>query len=280
MEKSFVLLFLLVLVIFISGCIGGEEEKPSDVGLSSTLTSDTKKAMASSPVTFVLTIKNLASEPAKGIFVELTNLTGWNIERPIQTLPELVKNDLYKFSWIAYSPAIGNKSFSAVANLFYKMESKAAIKVRVYSNDYLNTLKQDEREKIKSKSALLSSVISSKTPVKISVSLQQPFILTEASQTFPFVINVKNIGPGEVYSSISNYPPSERDKSYFTFSYSSNSSLQCDFVNGELVGLVNGSRNIACRITASGVEKYSDFSINFTISYAYLDKAKTKIEVA
>jgi hypothetical protein len=280
MEKYFIFLSILIFVIFISGCIsGGEEKVSSNVGLTTTLTSDSKKISSSTPVTFILTIKNPASEPAKEIFVELTNLTGWNVENRIQSLPRLATNDLYKFSWLAYSPATGNKSFSAMANVFYKMDSKALLKVRVYNNDYLNTLTQSEKEKIKNTPALLSAIISSKTPLKISVSLQQPFILTESSQTFPFVINIKNVGLGKVYGSYSNYPPVTRDEEYFIFSYSSNSTIRCDFVNNEAVRLVNGSRNIACRISASGIEKYSDFSINITLSYSYLDKAKREIEV-
>jgi NADPH-dependent 7-cyano-7-deazaguanine reductase QueF-like protein len=280
MENYFIFLLILILIIFVSGCISQEEKVSSNVGLSAALTSDAKKIATSSPVTFILTVKNLASEPAKDISVELTNLTGWNVENKMQSLPKLVTNDLYKFSWLAYSPATGNKSFLATADVFYKMDSKAMLKVRVYNNDYLNTLNQEEREKIKSKSALLSSSISSNTPLKISISLQQPFILAQSSQNFPFVINIKNAGLGKVYSSYSTYPPAPRDEEYFVFSYSSNSTLQCDFANNEVVKLVNGSKSIACKISASGIEKYSDFSINFTLSYSYFDKVKREIEVA
>ncbi|MEM5879207.1 MAG: hypothetical protein QXU74_01815 [Candidatus Aenigmatarchaeota archaeon] len=280
MERPFVLLFLLVLVIFISGCIGGGEEKPSGVGLSSTLTSDTKKVMASSPVTFVLTIKNLASETAEDIKVQLLNLTEWRVENEIQELKELKPNDLYKFSWVAYAPS-QNKTFIATANVFYYMRTKANIKLRVYDNEYLNTLNQEERNKIKEKSALLSSMMSKNTQIGVQINLKQPFILTRYRETFPFVLEIKNVGFGEVYSDTSNYPPPERYKEYVRFEFNSNSTLQCDFDDGELVKLSNKSKNIVCRlvITKDDIKNYADFSINFTIGYTYLDKARTKIEV-
>jgi hypothetical protein len=271
-----------MLIVFISGCISQNQgEKVSNFGLSATLTSDTKKVAISSPVTFILTVKNLASEPAKYISAHLTNLTGWRIENELQQLQELQPADLYKFSWIAYAPSLQNKTFTSVANVFYNMQTKANLKIRVYDNEYLESLKQEEREKIKTKSALLSSITSKKTPVSLYVSLEQPFILTQYSQRFPFKIEIRNTGLGKVYSDTSTYPPQPSKEDYVKFNYESNATLMCDFENGELVKLINGSRSIACRLMVmkDDVNKSSDFFVNFTISYAYLDKVLTKIEV-
>jgi hypothetical protein len=278
--KFYLLTLILAAVIFISGCIETQQEKVSNFGLSATLTSDTKRIAISSPVTFILTVKNLASEPAKDISAHLTNLTGWRIENELQQLQELQPSDLYKFSWIAYAP-LQNKTFTPVANVFYSMQTKANLKIRVYDNEYLESLKQDEREKIKTKSALLSSITSKKTPVGLYVSLEQPFILTQYSQRFPFTIEIRNTGLGKVYSDMSNYPPQSNKEDYVRFNYESNATLMCDFEDGEFVKLINGSRSIACRLLVikDDVDKYSDFFVNFTVSYTYLDKASTKIEV-
>jgi hypothetical protein len=275
------LIMLIIAVVFLSGCITPTKKEISDVGLSTVLTSDVKKTTPTTPVTFILTVKNLASESAKEISAQLLNLTGWRIENSLQNLDELLPTDLYTFSWIAYAPSTPNKTFTPVANIFYKMETKAKLKLRVYDNDYLNTLKPEEREKIRGKSALLSSSISSKTPVTVTLSLQQPFILTGYSQRFPFVLEIKNVGLGEVYSDDSYYPPRDGEKNYVRFGYTGNSTLQCDFGDGDLVKLVNGSKSIVCRliVTEDDVNKYSDFSADFTVGYSYLDKASTKIEV-
>jgi hypothetical protein len=279
MKNYLFFLLLLILIIFISGCIT-EQEKTSNFGLSLTLTTDTKKVAISSPLTFILTVKNLASEPAEDISAHLTNLTGWRIENELQQLQELQPSDLYKFSWIAYAPS-QNKTFIPVSNVFYKMQTKSILKIRIYDNEYLESLKQEEREKIKSKPALLSSVTSKKTPVSLQVSLQQPFILTQYSQKFPFTIEIKNVGLGKVHSDTSTYPPQSNKEDYVRFNYESNATLVCDFEDGDLVRLINGSRSIACRLLVlkEEVEKYSDFFVNFTVSYTYLDKASTKIEV-
>jgi hypothetical protein len=280
MKNYLFFLLLFILIIFISGCITTQQEKTSNLGLSLTLTTDTKKVAISSPLTFILTVKNLASEPAEDISAHLTNLTGWRIENELQQLQELQSSDLYKFSWIAYAPS-QNKTFIPVSNVFYNMQTKNILKIRIYNNEYLESLKQEEREKIKSKPALLSSVTSKKTPVSLQVSLQQPFILTQYSQRFPFTIEIKNVGLGKVYSDTSTYPPQSNKEDYVRFNYESNATLVCDFENGDLVRLINGSRSIACRLLVmkEEVDKYSDFFVNFTVSYTYLDKASTKIEV-
>jgi hypothetical protein len=280
MKNCLVFLSLLILLIFFSGCISKEEKVSSSFGLSAVLTSDTRKVTTSSPVTFILTVKNLASEPAENINVELTNLTDWKIENKLQQLQELKPSDLYKFSWVAYAPS-QNKTFFPIVRMFYLMETKTNLKLRVYDNDYLNTLKQKERENIKSKPAILSSTSSKKTPVSLRVSLEQPFILTRYSQKFPFTIEIKNNGLGSPYKNIASYPPKESQKNYVKFSYTSNGTITCDFEDGEFVELVEGGKSIVCRLLVmkDDVDKYSDYFINFTISYAYLDKASTKIEV-
>lgn len=282
MKYQLLLILSIIVIIFLSGCIiPSGQPTASNVGLSSTLTSDAKKAKTSVPVTFILTTKNLASESSTDISTELLNLTGWRIENALQDLDELLPSDLYKFSWIAYAPSTPNKTFIPVTNIFYSMQTVAGLKLRVYSNDYLNGLKAEDREKIRGQSALLSSNISKLTPVSVTVSLQQPFILTEYSQRFPFVIEIKNAGLGQPYSDDASYPPRESWKSYVRFSYTSNSTIDCDYDDGDLVKLVNGSKSIVCRLAATqdDVNKFSDFSVDFMISYTYLDKASMKIEI-
>jgi hypothetical protein len=278
---SKLLLLVLILVIFISGCIGQTSEKSTSVGMSRTLSADITQVKTSVPVTFILSIKNLASEKAEFISAELLNLTEWNIENDLQYLEELLAGDSYKFSWVAYSPYIPNRSFLPFANLFYKMKTDAKLNIRVYNNDYLSTLSSGERGTIVERSALLSSTVSRSTPIGVTASLKQPFILTEYSQEFPFVIEIKNLGVGEPYNDDAGYPLGYSEKGYVRFSFTSNSTISCDFDDGSSVRLVNGAKNIVCRmsVTQDEVSKYEDFYVDFTIDYTYLDRAYTKIEV-
>ncbi|MEM5853179.1 MAG: hypothetical protein QW228_02260 [Candidatus Aenigmatarchaeota archaeon] len=270
---------LLLLIIFMSGCIQSGEKKISEVGLSATLTS-AKKVPATMPTTFILTMKNLASEDAENIKVHLTNLTNWQVEKELQELKVLRPNDLYKFSWVAYSPS-QNKTFTPVANIFYFMSTKANLKLRVYDNDYLNTLKPEESKKIKEKSAVIYFNSSKNAPVKLNVNVQQPFILTKYIETFPFVLEIENVGSGEVYTDFSNYPPFERDKGYLRFEFATTSTLNCDFRDGELIKISNKNKSIVCRLIVNkdDIQNYTDFQVNFLLSYTYLDKVKGKIEV-
>jgi hypothetical protein len=279
--RNELLLIPLILVIFLSGCTTQTTTTVSSVGLSRALSSDVTQAKASMPITFILTVKNLVSEDTNDISAELLNLTGWQVENSLQHIDKVLPNDMYKFTWIAYAPSNPNNTFLPVANVFYRMESNAKLNLRVYDNNYLNTLKSDERGKIQGGSALLSSTISKNTPVTVKISIQQPFILTENSQRFPFVIEIKNAGSGKVYRDNAVYPPAESFVDYFRFSFSSNSTITCDYDSQELVKLDNGIKTIACRlsVTQDDVNKYADFPVDFTISYMYLDKASAKIQV-
>jgi hypothetical protein len=278
--KFYLLALILLTTVFVSGCIGTQPEKVSNFGLSLALNANTKQVRPGAPATFILTVKNLASEPAKDISAHLTNLTGWRIENELQQLQELQPSDLYKFSWVAYAP-LQNKTFTSVANVFYNMQTKANLKIRVYDNEYLESLKQEEREKIKTKSALLSSITSKKTPVGLYVSLEQPFILTQYSQRFPFTIEIRNTGLGKVYADTSTYPPQQNKEDYVRFNYESNATLMCDFDDNALVKLENGSKSIVCRILTRKDEigNFTDFEVKFTLDYYYLDKAYFKIDV-
>ena len=279
--RNELLLLPLILIIFLSGCTTSTTTTVSSVGLSRTLSSDVTQAKSSMPVTFILTIKNLASENANDISAELLNLTGWQVENSLQHIDEIMTGDMYKFSWIAYASPNPNQTFTPYANVFYRMEGKADLKIRVYENDYLSTLKPEEREKIQGTSALVSSSLSKSTPVAVKISLQQPFILTEYLQNFPFVVQISNAGLGKVYRDGAVYPPGDSQKDYFRFSYTSNSTVTCDFDNGELVSLDSGSKSIACRlrVTQDEVTNSVDFPVDFIISYMYLDAAAARIKV-
>jgi hypothetical protein len=279
--RNELLLIPLILVIFLSGCTTQTTTTVSNVGLSRALSSDVTQAKASMPVTFILTVKNLASENANDISAELLNLTGWQVENPLQHIDEIMPSDIYKFSWIAYASPNPNQTFAPYANVFYRMESKADLTLRVYNNNYLSTLAAADREKIQGTSALVSSALSKSTPVSVKISLQQPFILTEYLQNFPFVVQISNAGSGKVYRDGAVYPPGDSQKDYFRFSYTSNSTVTCDYDSGEIVSLSSGSKSIACRlrVTQDEVTNSANFPVDFTISYMYLDSANAKVQV-
>lgn len=279
--KHYMILAILI-IVFLSGCVTQQDQTTvSGVGLSGTLSPDVKQAKSSSPVTFILSIKNLASESVNDISTQLLNLTDWRVENGLQHLDQILPNDIYKFSWIAYAPSTPNRTFTLYTDIFYKTETNANLKLRVYNNNYLNGLKSDERESIKGKSALLSLNLSKSTPVTVKLSLQQPFILTDYSENFPFVIEIKNVGLGKAYSDAAGYPVGDSLENYVRFSFTSNSTVMCDYDNDLLVGLINGSKSVVCKlsVTQDQISSYADFSVDFKIKYSYLDKAYAKIGV-
>ena len=278
---------LLILVVSLSGCtfLGIELPEPGGgitpitggTGLSVSLTTDKSEVKAGSPATFIATINNLADENATNIAVTL-NATGWSIENPTQQLSVLRAKESYKPSWVLYAP-VETGSYSPNVNVFYKMQTKKNIKVRIYDNAYLNTLSSDKRKTITESSALQSESGSRDTPIILTISLQQPFIMTQNIQEFPFVITIQDVGSGEAYNpSVNYYSLSGKDQVIFSYQ---GRRMTCDVPTNSVIQLEEGSKGIACKFTVSksDVNNYLDESGNFTIYYAYVKKASTTIKV-
>jgi|GEM_PF-3078675 hypothetical protein len=282
MNKNHFLAFLVLVAL--TGCIGGgtTETGPTfkGTGLSVSLTVPQETA-PSTPVSILAYVKNMASENASEISLYLQGLEGWNVQNPLQTLSLLQPKDTYTFSWLVYSPSTGNKTYKPKIDVFYKMKTVASLKLRIYDNNYLESLPQSKRDEIKKKSALLSFSSSTGTPVSIFTEIKQPFVLAYETQEFPFIINVRNIGNGFVYSPTSDYRfLTVLTANQTVFDASSNYTLSCDVGEHALLQLGN-SKAIACKVIAkrSEIANYTDVAVNFTLSYAYLYSVNASIKV-
>jgi hypothetical protein len=282
MNKSFLAILIILALVALTGCIGGTETGPTfkGTGLVTSLTVPTE-VVPSTPINILANVKNVASENASEIFLYLQGLEGWNVQNPLQTLSLLQSKDTYTFSWLAYSPSTGNKTYEPKIDVFYKMKTVANLKLRIYDNNYLESLPQSKRDEIKKKSALLSFSSSTGTPVSIFTEIKQPFVLAYETQEFPFIINIRNVGNGFVYSPTSDYRfLTVLTANQTVFDASSNYTLSCDVGEHTLLQLGN-SKAIACKVIAkrSEIANYTDVAVNFTLSYAYLYSINALIKV-
>jgi len=278
-----VLIIVIILAFFAISRFGfvmptAPEGKKLAVGLTGALTSDLKKVKISSPVTFILNLSNFASEDAYDITANL-NITNWEISEPEKNIDRISKDGTYKLYWVSYAPE-KKGTYTAIAEIFYKMKNEKEMKFRVYNESYLLTLSQEKRKAIEEKSALISSKGSENTSIEIIPSVQQPFIISKTVQEFPFIIKVVNVGNYEVYSPEESFPPVQEKKNLVKFSYSGNY-LSCDVPNNSLIELVDNSKGIVCKLNLSGVsiKEYSDFTANFSANYSYFTKTSLSIEV-
>jgi len=284
MNKSHLFLSILVLAA-LTGCIGGGEPRETGptfkgTGLVVSLTVPQETA-PSTPVSILAYVKNMASENASEISLYLHGLEGWNVQNPLQTLSLLQPKDTYAFSWVAYSPSVTNKTYKLKVDVFSKMNTTASLKLRIYDNNYLENLEQSKRDEIKKKSALLSFTNSSGTPVSIFTEIKQPFVLAYETQEFPFIINIRNVGNGFIYSPISDYRfLTVLTANQTVFDASSNYTLSCDVGEHALLQL-GQSRAVVCKIIAkrSEIVNYTDVAVNFALSYAYLYSVNASIKV-
>lgn len=283
--KDDYLLLTIIPIILIAGCVSspfsptGTFSSRENNGLSVSLVADATEVKTGSPVTFIASLKNLADENATDIKVTL-DIMGWNIVDKTKSLNLLLPKEGHKFSWVMYAPKeAGN--YSSYVNVFYKMKSRGNIKVRIYNYDHLASLDPNTRKKIEETTAVLLQTKSSNTPITIDVSIQQPFIITQSVQEFPFVVKIKNVGSYEAYNPLVNYQSlGENQKDMVMFSYFGEH-LSCDVSNGSIIKLEDGSKGVICKFTVKkeDVGNYLELTANFTVDYAYLTKASTTIRV-
>lgn len=282
MGKYFILLAFLLLVA-LTGCLPGPSQTgPTFTGSGIAVSlAIPKETLPSTPVNILAYVKNMASENASEISVYLQGLEGWNLQNALQMLSLLQPKDTYAFSWIAYSPSTGDKTYTPKLDVFYKMNTTASLKLRIYDNNYLDSLPQSKREEIKSKPALLSFVASTGTPVSISTEIKHPFVLAYERQEFPFIVSIKNIGNGFVYSPTSNYRfLTVLTANQTVFDASANYTFSCDVGSHALLQL-GESKSVVCKVLAkrSEIANYTDVAVNFTLSYAYLYSVNASIKV-
>ncbi len=281
MRKSCILAILLLAAL--TGCIGGTTETGlsfAGSGLSIFLKVP-QETSPSTPVSILAYVKNMASENASEISVYLQRLEDWNLQNALQTLSLLRPKDTYVFSWVAYSPSVTNKTYNPKVDVFYKMNTTASLKLRIYDNNYLESLPQSKRDEIKKKSALLSFTSSSGTPVSIFTEIKQPFVLAYETQEFPFIINIRNVGNGLIYSPISDYRfLTVLTSNQTVFDASSNYTLSCDVGEHALLQL-GQSKAVVCKIIAkrSEIVNYIDVSVELKLAYAYLYSVNASIKV-
>jgi hypothetical protein len=223
----------------------------------------------------------MASENASDVSVYLQGLEGWNVQNALQTLSLLQPKDAYTFSWVAYSPSVTNKTYKPKVDVFYKMNTAASLKLRIYDNNYLESLEQSKRDEIKKKSALLSFTNSTGTPVSIFTEIKQPFVLAYEKQEFPFIVSIKNVGNGFVYSPTSDYRfLTVLTANQTVFDASSNYTLSCDVGNHALLQF-GDSKAVACKIIAkrSEIVNYTDVAVELRLAYAYLYYVNASIKV-
>jgi hypothetical protein len=272
MRKVLLSFILVSLAVALTGCFESkpQEEKFSGTGLSVAL-SLPKEAMQSSPINILAKVKNMANENATGVYAYLTGLDGWNVNQPLQSLNSLQAKDSYTFSWIAYAPAV-NRTYKPKVELFYRMNTDARLVVRIYNNDYLETLEQSERDAVKSKSAVLEFTGSAGVPINISTSILQPFVIASDWQDFSFILDIKNLGGGTPYHPSSNYQLlSPVTANQTTFTATANYTLACEIGTGNIISLAT-SRSIVCRIPAkkADIGNYMDVVVDIRLDYAYL----------
>jgi len=282
MKKHFTL-FLLVLSVFLAGCVSqpkGSGSASNGVIIQS-FSTDLAETEPDTPVIFTLLVKNVGGKEAKKVQTELFGLTGdWKADSGSKGRNELVditnllpsdpergitegQEDLK--TWTLISPAKNVKlSYDANVRVYYSYETVSDSLVRAVTYDYF----RQTQEK--------GGIQSSKTtggPLTINVKVPSTII---SNRQVPVQFEIQNVGSGRAYNA---YDSSDKPKTD-TLDVVKIKVDGADCGGTSIVRLVGGKTGrIYCKINTGDVTNYQDVDISVTLTYRYYVESTTSVSV-
>lgn len=275
MKKS-LHLSLLVLVVFLSGCVG-QPEGPS-AGTAGVVIQNFKTDLTETepgmPVILSFTVKNIGGAKATSVSTELIGLTNeWSISPGrTQSISDLLPADPergitegqedYK-EWSLTGPAKNVKlTYNINARVYYTYATVSESLLRAVTYDYFR--QTQERGGIE---------ITKATGGPLSVTVKAPSTIISGGQVM-VQFEIQNVGGGRAYKS--GDKPTTNTLDMVSVSISG---ADCDGTSKE-VRLVNGKTGrLYCRVNTAGVTNFQDFTISLTVNYKYYLESTTSISV-
>jgi len=219
--KNAIVLLLLV-AVFLSGCIG----QPPSTGVGNGLiiksfSPDFNEVRSGEEITFTLELENIGEKDATDISAEIFggvhNASGWTFVQPNKAFVKLtdygisflrgvnptlnLKGENYVLTWNVKSPEnlrVDN-TYTADARIYYDYETSSLSTLRFYSYDYLKSLPSEQFEKLKKEAGVVSSVKTS-APIEVGVSVgARPLIVYGNADSFTLEITLSNAGRGNAF---------------------------------------------------------------------------------
>lgn len=290
---GFLSLFLLVFVIFLSGCIS-QDSGPGGLSTGVIIKSfepELEEVYPGEPVTLYITVHNVGDADAENTVAKLIvlNPEEWgstsfpqieigtlNKAVPLENLP----GDEWMAEWDLTAPSINTPqhTFTAGARVYYDYKTTATGEFEIVTYDYLKSLQPEEQDALKAKSALVSST-SSNAPIHVSFSTgNRPFIVYDDGQKFSFQIKITNVGQGNpIYGGDMYYMQINKPD------IKGNVNIDCPSISGNLIKLMRGtSKTISCSIIVDNMEDINERlrgNVDVDLTYRYFVDAETTITV-
>ncbi|MBU0898877.1 MAG: hypothetical protein KJ613_03610, partial [Nanoarchaeota archaeon] len=204
MQKKLSILFVLVLLVSVSGCT--TLESGNGVVIKE-FTTDFNEVISGERADFYLKIKNIGSQTAENVFAEIYGLDfGWKEiesgmkcpnEKPISLI---APNTLYGtegeekvciWSYTASDvPAGMSTTYEPKARVFYDYQTDAVIGLTLVSREEMIRLQNS------GKAPQIDVLSKTSSPIDVAVNLQTPIRVSGNEASFILGITVTNVGEG------------------------------------------------------------------------------------
>ncbi len=276
------LVFSLILVVFLAGCIGQQGVQTRNNGLViQSFAFDVKEIEPEIPVTLALSVKNVGAKEVKGAFAELQGPPEWTIkvngksdtlparQNIVNILPPdpdrgITEGQEDLIVWEMEAPKKETKiSYPFQAVVYYSYATESDSLARIVTKDYYR--QSGDR-------GGLTTTKSSAGPLSVIVSMPSSIISDESQVKVPLIVEIKNVGGGNVYSN-SNYP-TEDTKNMVKIKPKG---ITCEEPE---IRLVDGSATVDCEFTSEEkVSNFQEFPISIEVEYRYYTTDAASITV-
>lgn len=269
-------LFLLVFVVFLSGCLNqsaGPSAGTNGVVIQNFKT-DLTEVEPGMPVILSFTVKNIGGVKATSVSAELIGLTKeWSISPDRkQSISDLLPADPergitegqedYK-EWRLTPPGKNVKlTYDVNARVYYTYATVSESLLRAVTYDYFR--QTQERGGVETTKA---------TGGPLSVIVKAPSTIISGGQVM-IQFEIQNVGGGRAYKS-----------GYTTPTLETLDVIQADVRGADCGGtkdvrLVDGKTGrLYCKVSTGSVTNFQDFTISLTLNYRYYVESKTTISV-
>ena len=283
------LLSLIVLVVAVSGCIGGEEAVSGTATgvIIKSFSPDISEIFSEDDVTFSLSVENIGGEDATNVQAKLFGLgTDWSgddwdgnrikwigyLER---SQPDYnVPGGTGDMQWNVKSPVdlkVDN-TYTAGVRLTYTYSTTALANIKIYSNEYLKT-NPDKAESIMKSSGIETFSVTN-APIKIELAgLARPLIYRSDGQVASITALLSNIGQGKPYDT-------GEDDMTITLEKMTVNKQPCSNELEDTYRIPRtGKKSIPCQFELPAIDSYTTIPVEIELSYNYFVDSSTTIKV-
>ncbi len=277
--RSVSLMFLILVVVFISGCIGDSTTSGNKGVMISDFSPDISEIYSGDEVVFTAVVENAGEEDAKDVEVRIFGLgNDWNIPDKTYEIGFLEKMDsdipggTGEAYWEATSPSSlkVDNVYTATIRMTYNYQTTAVGNIKVYDSDYIKSVAEDA-EAIMSSNGLESFTVTD-SPITVELSGLSKPIISKGSTTSSLTVIVKNAGSGKPFND------DEDDMTVVVEKIKVGDNTPC--VSNQQIKLPrSGQKSVACSFTLGSIDSYTTIPVEVVLSYNYFVDESTQITV-